>query len=181
MRLVEDTKQDHALTNGNGVNGHNGNINNGNNNNSCDDSDTESEAEEAEPVSATLVLRVVSEPPSPAASRKSSYRCGLELATKLRNVFTVKTSQMSARLMCPCRRSRDQPPSFLADTDSRGPEQFLQVQVQRSTSSGSIPGGRLSDAVLPLSDVSPLILVRINQDCILLDPSERKVAYFQQQ
>ena len=180
MRLVEDTKQDHALTNGNGVNGHNGNNNNGNNN-SCDDSDTESEAEEAEPVSATLVLRVVSEPPSPAASRKSSYRCGLELSTKLRNVFTVKTSQMSARLMCPCRRSRDQPPSFLADTDSRGPEQFLQVQVQRSTSSGSIPGGKLSDAVLPLSDVSPLILVRINQDCILLDPSERKVAYFQQQ
>ena len=95
---MEDTKQDHALTNGNGVNGHNGNNNNGNNNNSCDDSDTESEAEEAEPVSATLVLRVVSEPPSPAASRKSSYRCGLELATKLRNVFTVKTSQMSTRL-----------------------------------------------------------------------------------
>ena len=95
---MEDTKQDHALTNGNGLNGHNGNINNGNNNNSCDDSDTESEAEEAEPVSATLVLRVVSEPPSPAASRKSSYRCGLELSTKLRNVFTVKTSQMSARL-----------------------------------------------------------------------------------
>ena len=88
---MEDTKQDHALTNGNGVNGHNGNNNNGNNNNSCDDSDTESEAEEAEPVSATLVLRVVSEPPSPAASRKSSYRCGLELATKLRNVFTMKT------------------------------------------------------------------------------------------
>ena len=79
MRLVEDTKQDQAVTNGNGVNGHNGNSNNGNNgnnNNSCDDSETESEAEEAEPVSATLVLRVVSEPPSPAASRKSSYRCG---------------------------------------------------------------------------------------------------------
>ena len=81
MRLVEDTKQDQAVTNGNGVNGHNGNSNNGN---SCDDSETESEAEEAEPVSATLVLRVVSEPPSPAASRKSSYRCGLEPSTKLR-------------------------------------------------------------------------------------------------
>ena len=90
MRLVEDTKQDQAVTNGNGVNGHNGNSNNGNNGNSCDDSETESEAEEAEPVSATLVLRVVSEPPSPAASRKSSYRCGLELSTKLRKVFTVK-------------------------------------------------------------------------------------------
>ena len=87
MRLVEDTKQDQAVTNGNGVNGHNGNSNNGNNGNnngSCDDSETESEAEEAEPVSATLVLRVVSEPPSPAASRKSSYRCGLEPSTKLR-------------------------------------------------------------------------------------------------
>ena len=92
---MEDTKQDQAVTNGNGVNGHNGNSNNGN---SCDDSETESEAEEAEPVSATLVLRVVSEPPSPAASRKSSYRCGSELSTKLRKVFTVKTSQMSACL-----------------------------------------------------------------------------------
>ena len=180
MRLVEDTKQDQAVTNGNGVNGHNGNSNNGNNgnNNSCDDSETESEAEEAEPVSATLVLRVVSEPPSPAASRKSSYRCGLELATKLRNVFTVKTSQMSARLSVTvtCRRSRDQPPSFLADTESRGPEQFLQVQVQRSTSSGSIPGGRSLDGSLPcdLMTVHRFYLV-LNQNCILLDPSEGKV------
>ena len=88
---MEDTKQDQAVTNGNGVNGHNGNSNNGNSNNgSCDDSETESEAEEAEPVSATLVLRVVSEPPSPAASRKSSYRCGSEPSTKHRKVFTVK-------------------------------------------------------------------------------------------
>ena len=148
MRLVEDTKQDHAVTNGNGVNGHNGNSSNGNNNNSCDDSETESEAEEAEPVSATLVLRVVSEPPSPAASRKSSYRCGLELATKHRSENFANVCTPNCNL-CPCCRSRDQPPSFLADTESRGPEQFLQVQVQRSTSSGSIPGGRLSDAALP--------------------------------
>ena len=179
MRLVEDTKQDHALTNGNGVNGHNGNNNNSNNNNSCDDSDTESEAEEAEPVSATLVLRVVSEPPSPAASRKSSYRCGLELSTKPHSFHSENFANVitpDCDLFTFCRRSRDQPPSFLADTDSRGPEQFLQVQVQRSTSSGSIPGGKLSDAALalPLSDVSPSILV-LNQKCIFLDPSEGKV------
>ena len=35
---------------------------------------------------------------------------------------------------------RDQPPAFLTDTD-RG-EQFLQVQVQRSTSSHSVTGGQ---------------------------------------
>ena len=100
MRLIEDNKPE---TNGHGVNG-NGVHTNG----ACEDTDSESEVEEAEPVSATLVLRVVSEPPSPSVSRKSSFR-----------------------------RS-DQPPTFLTE-ESRG-EQYLQVQVQRSTSSGSLNG-----------------------------------------
>jgi len=85
-------------------------------------SESESEMEDAEPVSATLVLRVVSEPPSPAVSRKGSFR-------------------------------RDQPPSFL--TDEPPPharsEQFLQVQVQRSTSSGSIAGSRPQSRSRPVS------------------------------
>ena len=100
MRLLEDNKPE---TNGHGVNG-NGVHTNGH----CEDTDSESEVEDAEPVSATLVLRVVSEPASPSVSRKSSFR------------------------------RPDQPPTFLTE-ESRG-EQFLQVQVQRSTSSGSING-----------------------------------------
>ena len=56
-----------------GVNGSNG-VNGTNGVHFTDITDEESEEEEAEPVSATLVLRVVSEPPSPAISRKSSFR-----------------------------------------------------------------------------------------------------------
>ena len=93
MRLIEDSKVE-----SNGVNGKGCHLN---------DSDTEEEEEEPEPVSGTLVLRVISEPPSPSISRKSSVR-------------------------------RDQPPAFLAEDR---PEHYLQVQVQRSTSSGSITGG----------------------------------------
>lgn len=102
MRLLEDNKPE--------PNGHSVNGNGVHTNGQCEDTDSESEVEEAEPVSATLVLRVVSEPASPSVSRKSSFR-----------------------------RS-DQPPTFLTE-ESRG-EQFLQVQVQRSTSSGSINGSR---------------------------------------
>ena len=109
MRLLEDTnKPDPSLSNGHGVNGNGNGVHSNGNGGQCEDSDTESEAEEAEPVSATLVLRVVSEPPSPSVSRKSSFR------------------------------RPDQPPTFLTE-ESRG-EQYLQVQVQRSTSSGSITG-----------------------------------------
>ena len=43
----------------------------------------------------------------------------------------------------PSVRGRDQPPAFLTDSD-RG-EQFLQVQVQRSSSSSSISGQRSPD------------------------------------
>ena len=71
MRLMEEdtkaTKKGPVQngTNGNGVHASNGDKS---------DSDSESDIEEAEPVSATLILRVVSEPPSPALSRKSSFR-----------------------------------------------------------------------------------------------------------
>ena len=92
MRLIEDSK-----VQSNGVNGKATHVT---------DTDSEEEEEEPEPVSGTLVLRVISEPPSPAISRKSSVR-------------------------------RDHPPAFLAE---ERPEQYLQVQVQRSTSSGSITG-----------------------------------------
>ena len=92
MRLIEDSKVKTNGVNGNGVH--------------VDDSDSEEEVEEPEPVSGTLVLRVISEPPSPSVSRKASVR-------------------------------RDQPPAFL--TEDR-PEQYLQVQVQRSTSSSSLSG-----------------------------------------
>jgi len=95
----------------NGVNGNGVHFNN------CD-TDSESDAEEPEPVSATLVLRVVSEPPSPALSRHNSFR-------------------------------KDQPPSFLNE-DSRG-DTFLQVQVQRSTSSNSLPRSRHQSHSRPVS------------------------------
>ena len=67
MRLVEEANKGPVQngTNGNGVHASNGDES---------DSDSESDIEEAEPVSATLILRVVSEPPSPALSRKSSFR-----------------------------------------------------------------------------------------------------------
>eukprot|EP00092_Neocalanus_flemingeri_P033837 GFUD01036796.1.p1 GENE.GFUD01036796.1~~GFUD01036796.1.p1 ORF type:complete len:331 (+),score=91.16 GFUD01036796.1:63-1055(+) len=107
MRLMEEEAKDAPTIRPPAQNGLNGNgvhtTNNG------DTSDSESDIEEAEPVSATLVLRVVSEPPSPSLSRKSSFR-------------------------------RDQPPAFLNE-ESRG-DTFLQVQVQRSTSSNSLSGSR---------------------------------------
>ena len=104
MRLIEDAKLE-----GNGGVKTNG-VSNGNNGLHLAETDSEEEEEiEPEPVSGTLVLRVISEPASPAVSRKPSVR-----------------------------RERDQPPAFLTDTD-RG-EQYLQVQVQRSTSSNSISG-----------------------------------------
>jgi len=96
----------------NGLNG------NGVHNNNGDTTESESDIEEAEPVSATLVLRVVSEPPSPALSRKSSFR-------------------------------RDQPPAFLNE-ESRG-DTFLQVQVQRSSSSNSLSGSRQQSRSRPAS------------------------------
>ena len=102
MRLLEESKPE---TNGHGMNGNGNGVHT---NGHCEDTDSESEVEDAKPVSATLVLRVVSEPASPSVSRKSSFR-----------------------------RS-DQPPTFLTE-ETRG-EQFLQVQVQRSTSSGSLNG-----------------------------------------
>lgn len=73
-----------------------------------EESSDDEDIEEMEPVSATLVLRVLSEPPpSPSVSRKSSTR-------------------------------RNQPPHFLDTEDIQ--ETFLQVQVQRSTSSSSLSG-----------------------------------------
>ena len=107
MRLIEEAK-----VQGNGGVKTNG-VNNGSNGLHLGeevDTDEEDEEEvEPEPVSGTLVLRVISEPPSPSVSRKPSVR-----------------------------RDRDQPPAFLTDTDRA--EQYLQVQVQRSTSSSSITG-----------------------------------------
>merc|ERR1712038_621283 len=103
MRLIEDSKVKTNGVNGNGVH--------------VDDSDSEEEVEEPEPVSGTLVLRVISEPPSPSVSRKASVR-------------------------------RDQPPAFL--TEDR-PEQYLQVQVQRSTSSSSLSGSRHESRSRPSS------------------------------
>lgn len=98
MRLIEDSKVGTNGLNGNGVH-------------LADSDSSEEEEEEPEPVSGTLVLRVISEPPSPSVSRKASVR-------------------------------RDQPPAFLTDQQSDRTEQYLQVQVQRSTSSGSVTGPR---------------------------------------
>jgi len=117
MRLVDDTKMPVSQDVTNGVNG-----NHDGNGHHEYESESESEIEDAEPVSATLVLRVVSEPPSPSVSRKSSFR-------------------------------RDQPPSFLQDeppSHARS-EQFLQVQVQRSTSSSSLTGSRSQSRSRPVS------------------------------
>ena len=71
MRLMEEEKKEPPTGRQPAQNGLNGN---GVHTNNGDTSDSESDIEEAEPVSATLVLRVVSEPPSPALSRKSSFR-----------------------------------------------------------------------------------------------------------
>ena len=74
MRLGEQGEEMPVpeTTNGNGVHGV---TSNGNGVHFPDMvSDDSEEEEEAEPVSATLVLRVVSEPPSPALSRKPSFR-----------------------------------------------------------------------------------------------------------
>ena len=117
MRLLEDNKPE---TNGHGVNGNGNGVHT---NGHCEDTDSESEVEDAEPVSATLVLRVVSEPASPSVSRKSSFR------------------------------RPDQPPTFLTE-ESRG-EQFLQVQVQRSTSSGSINGNDAMHNMSPSDSPAP--------------------------
>jgi len=54
----------HSNGHGNGLNGHT----------IIEDSESESDAEEVEPVSASLVLRVVSDTPSPSVSRKPSFR-----------------------------------------------------------------------------------------------------------
>jgi len=117
MRLVEEDKKDVRKTPMvNGTNGMNGNGMTTSYNDDASESD--SDIEEVEPVSASLVLRVVSEPPSPALSRKSSFR-------------------------------RDQPPAFLSN-DQRG-ETFLQVQVQRSTSSSSLPNSRKPSRSRPSS------------------------------
>merc|ERR1712168_106223 len=70
MKLMEEEKKESKVIQ-NGTNGTNGN---GVHTTIEDPSDSESDMEDVEPVSATLVLRVVSEPPSPALSRKSSFR-----------------------------------------------------------------------------------------------------------
>merc|ERR1712107_177321 len=116
-KLVEDAavKQPsvrfNGVNNGNGqANGHangqsNGHSNGLNGHTIVEDSESESEAEEVEPVSASLVLRVVSDTPSPSVSRKPSFR-------------------------------RDGAPAFLTEEPNSGT--FLQVQVQRSSSSSSL-------------------------------------------
>ena len=66
MRLLEDgVPTSHSFNVGMNGNGDHSDY---------DTSDSESDMEEPEPVSATLVLRVVNEPPSPSVSRKSSSR-----------------------------------------------------------------------------------------------------------
>ena len=107
MRLIEEAKvQGNGEVKTNGVNNGNKGLHLGE---EVDTDEEDEEEVEPEPVSGTLVLRVISEPPSPSVSRKPSVR-----------------------------RDRDQPPAFLTDTDRA--EQYLQVQVQRSTSSSSITG-----------------------------------------
>jgi len=118
MRLVDDTKMPVSQDVTNGVNGNH----DGNNGHHEYESESESEIEDAEPVSATLVLRVVSEPPSPSVSRKSSFR----------------RDQPPSFL-------QDEPPSHARS------EQFLQVQVQRSTSSSSLSGSRSQSRSRPVS------------------------------
>jgi len=122
MKLVEDAPKQqqqgpapavrlNGVNNGNGQanshsNGHsNGQSNGFNGYTIVEDSESESDAEEVEPVSASLVLRVVSDTPSPSVSRKPSFR-------------------------------REGAPAFLTEEPSSGT--FLQVQVQRSSSSSSL-------------------------------------------
>merc|ERR1712233_164346 len=121
MKLVDDQQQArqgtapalrlNGVNNGNGqANGHSNGHSNGHGNGLnghtiIEDSESESDAEEVEPVSASLVLRVVSDTPSPSVSRKPSFR-------------------------------REGAPAFLTEEPSSGT--FLQVQVQRSSSSSSL-------------------------------------------
>merc|ERR1712130_595076 len=90
MKLVDDQQQArqgtapalrlNGVNNGNGqANGHSNGHSNGHGNGLnghtiIEDSESESDAEEVEPVSASLVLRVVSDTPSPSVSRKPSFR-----------------------------------------------------------------------------------------------------------
>merc|ERR1711971_59942 len=115
MKLVDEAQKQatapavrlNGVNNGNGqANGHsNGHSNGFNGHTIIEDSESDSDAEEVEPVSASLVLRVVSEAPSPSVSRKPSFR-------------------------------REGAPAFL--TEEPSPGTFLQVQVQRSSSSSSL-------------------------------------------
>jgi len=138
MRLVEEANKGPVQngTNGNGVHASNGDES---------DSDSESDIEEAEPVSATLVLRVVSEPPSPALSRKSSFR-------------------------------RDQPPAFL-NQEARG-ESFLQVQVQRSTSSNSLNGSRKHSRSRPSSTTPSFYVTDTNGQESYLEERQKRQSQF---
>merc|ERR1712130_1041156 len=119
MKLVDDQQQArqgtapalrlNGVNNGNGqANGHSNGHSNGHGNGLNGHTiieESESDAEEVEPVSASLVLRVVSDTPSPSVSRKPSFR-------------------------------REGAPAFLTEEPSSGT--FLQVQVQRSSSSSSL-------------------------------------------
>ena len=130
MRLMEEEKKEPPTSRQPAQNGLNGN---GVHTNNGDTSDSESDIEEAEPVSATLVLRVVSEPPSPALSRKSSFRRDQPPAflneesrgDTFLQVITVFTS------------------IFLIF--------YTQVQVQRSSSSNSLSGSRQQSRSRPPS------------------------------
>jgi len=97
---------------------------NGNRNHVVDeDTDSESDVEELEPVSASLVLRVVSEAPSPNLPRKSTLK-------------------------------RDGAPAFLTEDSSCGT--FLQVQVQRSSSSSSLGGRKSARSQVRDQDWAPI-------------------------
>merc|ERR1712168_649465 len=143
MKLMEEEKKEAKVIQ-NGSNGTNGN---GVHTTIEDPSDSESDMEDVEPVSATLVLRVVSEPPSPALSRKSSFR-------------------------------KDQPPAFL-NHDSRG-DNFLQVQVQRSTSSNSISGSRKQSRSRPSSTTPSLYVTDTERHDSHLDQRQKRYSQISQ-
>merc|ERR1712002_610612 len=143
MKLMEEEKKEAKVIQ-NGTNGTNGN---GVHTIIEDPSDSESDIEDVEPVSATLVLRVVSEPPSPALSRKSSFR-------------------------------KDQPPAFL-NHDSRG-DNFLQVQVQRSTSSNSISGSRKQSRSRPSSTTPSLYVTDTERLDNYLDQRQKRYSQISQ-
>ena len=106
-------------------------VNNGNNGLHLVESDTEQEEEEDEEVE-----------PEPVSG------------TLVLRVISEPASPSVSRKPS-VRRERDQPPAFLTDTD-RG-EHYLQVQVQRSTSSSSITG----------QHSAPLSLVQILGNTVL--------------